>query len=828
MTDAELKTELEKCEYCELKPCREACPTHCSPADFIMAARLGEPSDYQRAAALILSKNPLGGTCGAVCPDTHCMAACVKKKIDHPIQIPAIQAGIILRAARLGKRPVFELPVKNNGKKVAIVGAGAAGLVAAHTLAHMGYAVEIFEQNAKAGGALCQIPTARLSPEILKHDLDFILQSPLITLRLNTPAKPGKQLAGFDAVLVTCGLTRPISLGIPGEKAAITGFDYLSAPERYPLAGPVAVVGGGAVAVDCAVTARRRGAAQVEMFTLEALSELPLTDHERHELVLNGVQMSGRTKLVKILGGAKGVTGIEVVHVTYPAGDVTAAEVRPGPFDPRAVVPVRGSKQRRSDFKHVIVAIGHRSAISKKKGWYFAGDCDHGPSTVVEAAAAGKNVAMEIHAALSGMPYAPPASKRKSTVLIEGYRHLPVALDADFFGRKILSPFLLSAAPPTDGYAQMRRAFEAGWAGGIMKTAFDNVPIHIPAEYMFTFGKTTWGNCDNVSGHALDRVCREVGDLRREFPDRLVMASTGGPVTGNDDQDAAGWVGNTRKLEAAGVMGIEYSLSCPQGGDGTEGDIVSQNAELTVKIIEWILKASSPEIPKLFKLTAAVTAIPMIVIPIRKLLDRYPRHKAGITLANTFPALGFRSAPGKRWDEGVIVGMSGEGVTPISNMTLAKVAHLGVPVSGNGGPMDYRAAAHFLALGAQTVQFCTVAMKHGVGVIDELHQGLSHLMQARGIRSVADLIGIALPKPVTDFMELPAKKPISAVYGELCVGCGNCSRCSYHAISVEPKEYPRIDPERCVGCSICTKKCPSGALYMRVRSPQELAALRES
>ena len=131
-----------------------------------------------------------------------------------------------------------------------------------------------------------------------------------------------------------------------------------------------------------------------------------------------------------------------------------------------------------------------------------------------------------------------------------------------------------------------------------MKTAFDNVPIHIPAEYMTVFGPSTYGNCDNVSGHPLDRVRKEVEQLVKEFPDRLTLASTGGPVTGRDEQDKAVWQSNTRKLESAGAMGVEYSLSCPQGGDGAEGDVVSQNAELTAKIIDWVMEASAEDNPE--------------------------------------------------------------------------------------------------------------------------------------------------------------------------------------------------------------------------------------
>jgi dihydropyrimidine dehydrogenase (NAD+) subunit PreA len=151
------------------------------------------------------------------------------------------------------------------------------------------------------------------------------------------------------------------------------------------------------------------------------------------------------------------------------------------------------------------------------------------------------------------------------------------------------------------------------------------------------------------------------------------------------------------------------------------------------------------------------------------------------------------------------------------------VGHLGVTVSGNGGPMDYRAAAQFLALGARTVQFCTVAMKYGVGVVGELHSGLSHLMQARGLASVEELIGRALPNPITDFMALPSSKRIPGLDPERCVQCGNCTRCGYLAVALGADGLPRFDPSRCVGCSLCAQNCFTGALAMRERTATERA-----
>ncbi len=107
MSPHQLQTELLRCEYCEEKPCKEACPVNCSPFDFIMAARQGHPSDIKRAAGEIMSSNPLGGVCGLVCPDRFCMAACSRKKFDGSINIPKVQATLVEMAKRLGGIPKF-------------------------------------------------------------------------------------------------------------------------------------------------------------------------------------------------------------------------------------------------------------------------------------------------------------------------------------------------------------------------------------------------------------------------------------------------------------------------------------------------------------------------------------------------------------------------------------------------------------------------------------------------------------------------------------------------------------------------------------------------
>jgi dihydropyrimidine dehydrogenase (NAD+) subunit PreT len=819
LTDAHFQSELNRCEYCEEKPCMKACPANCSPADFIMAARAGAKSDYQRAAALILGSNPLGWVCGIVCPDTFCMKACSRRTFDTAIEIPSVQATILQKANKAGLAP-FKRPVLN-GKSVGIIGAGPAGFGAAAVLAQNGYTVTVYEQSRRLGGMTNLIPDFRLDKAATRADFDFLKSLGAIEFKLGQAiTDPAKLLKRHDAVVVCAGLGEPIRMGIPGEELTVPWQKFLENQKKLRVAGKkVAVIGGGAVAVDCATTAKRLGAASVELVYRRKQENMPLTQEERDMILEHSIDVSTCSKPVEIVHRGRQVIGMRIDRLMLPKGK----EPRPENF----VVNKHESPFFR-EFDLIISAIGSKPTFPAKKikGVFYAGDLVLGSSTVVESVASGKNAALEADAFIRRKPAPRIANRAKSYASLPGAPLLPVPIDAEFFGRRILSPFLLSAAPHTDGYEQMRKAYEAGWAGGVMKTAFDNVPIHIPSEYMFVLGKSTYANCDNVSGHSLDRVRKEVERLVKEFPDRLTLASTGGPVTGNDEHDKAGWQSNTRKLESCGVMGVEYSLSCPQGGDGTCGDIVSQNAELTAKIIDWVMEASSDDNPKLFKLTGAVTAIRPIITAIQKVFANYPNKKGGVTLANSFPTLAFRKSPNRRWEEGIVVGMSGEGALPISNLTLAKVASMDIVVSGNGGPMDYKAAANFLALGARTVQFCTIAMKYGLGIVNELHSGLSYLMQERGFASVKELIGSALPQPITDFMALSPTKKLPEVVRELCEHCGNCVRCPYLAITLDDEIVPEFDPALCIGCSLCAQKCFAGAIFMRDRTPRELAALR--
>ena len=311
MTKRQLQTELMRCEYCEEKPCKEACPVNCSPFDFIMAARVGNKSDIQRSAAEILHANPLGGVCGLVCPDTFCMAACSRKNFDGSINIPKVQATLVEMAKQDGGIPKFSTPALN-GKKVAVIGGGPAGLGAAASLAQMGYAVDIYESRDRLGGMMNLIPDHRLDKKVVQSDIQFLLSLGVIKAKINTKVDDPKQLLkqGYDAICISVGLWKPIELGIENENIAIKMADLLSNPNEFKFNERVAVIGGGATAIDCAITAKKRGAKHVEMFMLEKLAEMPLTSKERQELIDFDIEVNGRIRVTRIKKNGKRISGI--------------------------------------------------------------------------------------------------------------------------------------------------------------------------------------------------------------------------------------------------------------------------------------------------------------------------------------------------------------------------------------------------------------------------------------------------------------------------------------------------------------------------------------
>lgn len=806
MSDRALRTELERCLTCREKPCMQACPAGVCPTEFIAAARGMRPSDLQRAAKLIRMQNPLGRTCGEVCSEKHCVNACTKNVVGAPICIPQLQAAILARADALGAPPVEPRPA--SGKKAAVIGSGPSGLAAAAVLADAGVDVCIYEKSDCAGGACLQIDAQRLDPAALEKDVAFV-KSLGVEIRLGQEEIDIAALEKeTDGVIAAVGRDTCVTGGIDGAELALSAKDFLLGSCSCK---KTAVIGGGAVAMDCIRKALRDGCGELHVFCLETVCELPLTNEDRDFLFAAKAEIHLRTGLQCIRREG------ERLSVTAHAVKLKAG----ADFKPANMEAVPGTDRTESGFDCIVLAMGNRPSFRSEVGGrlLYCGEYAEGPSTVVDAVASGKRAGHELLAAL-GLEAQTQDGARAPLTSLKKY---PVSMACSILGYPVLNPFILSASPMSDGYEHVKAAYEAGWGGAILKTAFHDIPIKTPAEYMYCADALSYANCDSVSARTLEQLCGDVARLRKEFPDRLTMASTGTEMTPDDEENRRRWQYNTKMLEQAGAMGIEYSLSCP-GTDGVDALALNQDIAQVTKVARWILECGDPNVIKLFKLTASVPSISPFIRAVREVAEAFPGAKVAVTIGDTLPNLVFQDRGKKTWEDGVIMGMGGKRIFTTNIFSVAKATGQGVPISASGGVTSYNDAADYLAVGAEFVQFCSMPMRYGYQqALHELYSGIGHLMESRNIRSMDELRGAALPDVITAFDRLSEKKRIPAVDTSLCASCGNCQCCPAQAVSLDQERHPVFDPSRCIGCSFCTQICFIGALHMRERTEEEQA-----
>ena len=234
----------------------------------------------------------------------------------------------------------------------------------------MGYVVEILEATDRLGGMINLIPDHRLDKKVVETDIQFLLITGKNQSKNGNQSEDPKELLnkGYEAVCVTTGLWKPIELGIENEDLAITMVDLLAKPQTHKFDGSVAVIGGGATAIDCAITAKQCGAKNVELFMLEKLSEMPLTAKERKEFLDFDIEVNGRIRVSKIIKNGKAISGVETIKVELPEGKI---------FSPANVRDVPKSERMRTGFSAVVVAIGMRSELQqdRSKAYFMQVTC---------------------------------------------------------------------------------------------------------------------------------------------------------------------------------------------------------------------------------------------------------------------------------------------------------------------------------------------------------------------------------------------------------------------------------------------------------------------
>jgi NADPH-dependent glutamate synthase beta subunit-like oxidoreductase len=301
-------------------PCKTACPAHIAVQGYLKMAAQGR---YTDALALIKKETPFPAVCGRVC-NRRCEDACTRGTVDQAVAIDEVKKFIAQQDLNAATRyvPPVVAPTNRGGfaEKIAVIGAGPAGLSCAYYLAERGYKPTVFEKNERPGGMLVYgIPSYKLEKDVVDAEIEVLRQ---MGVDIRCGVEVGRDITldtlrreGYKAFYVAIGCQDGRSAGIPGEDTAgvMTAVDFLHAVaenETYPVEGRAVVIGGGNVAIDVARTSVRCGAAEVSMYCLEPRESMPASAEEAAEAEDEGVAIRCGWGPKEILAEACRVTGI--------------------------------------------------------------------------------------------------------------------------------------------------------------------------------------------------------------------------------------------------------------------------------------------------------------------------------------------------------------------------------------------------------------------------------------------------------------------------------------------------------------------------------------
>jgi dihydropyrimidine dehydrogenase (NAD+) subunit PreT len=419
LTSDEARVEADRCYYCYDAPCVEACPTGIDIPGFIGKIRTG---NVRGSAITILESNIFGGSCARVCPtEILCEEACVREAQEgKPVKIGSLQRHATDSLMDSGEQPFTRAPL--TGKRVAVVGAGPAGLACAHRLAMLGHDVVVFEARPKPGGLNeYGIAAYKVVDDFAQREVAFILAIGGISIEYNTPLGPDLTLyhlrQSFDAVFLGLGLADPNKLGVPGEEAmgVMDALGFIEMVRQDPAEaaklarGHVVVIGGGNTAIDAATQVKLLGAETVTMAYRRGVDQMGATKVEQEWAQTHGVTIRHWLAPLSIAAGPGGqVEAVLCAKTRLDAGRLQVSDERvtlPADLVLKAVgqsfrpAPLAAGTAPDLSTKRIAIGEGYQTSLS---GVFAGGDCvSAGEDLTVQAVAHGRDAAIAINRFLS-------------------------------------------------------------------------------------------------------------------------------------------------------------------------------------------------------------------------------------------------------------------------------------------------------------------------------------------------------------------------------------------------------------------------------------------
>lgn len=781
--------EAARCLKCADAPCQKSCPTNLDVKSFIGAIA---NKNYYGAAKMIFSDNPLGLSCGMVCPTSDlCVGGCnLAGSEEGPINIGGLQQYATETFMHMGIRqirdpslpPLSALP-ESFRARVALVGCGPASLSCGTFLARLGYTnVDVFEKEQFGGGlSALEIPQYRLPSQAVLFEKKLMED---LGVRVHYQKELGRDFSvadlhkqGYEAVFLGIGLPDPKRIkvfdGLSEKNGYYSSKTFLPAVSKASKAGlcacksslprlhgKVIVLGAGDTAFDCATSAFRCGASRVIVTFRRSFPEMRavpeevdvakdencefLPYHQPKKVVLDKDGRIVALELFKMEKDASGEYHVDQEQYLKIKCDFVISAFGSGvESEPliKALAPLKLNSAGTGDVDALTLR-------SKHAPWLFVGGDLAGNGMTVEASNDGKHAAWSIHQFLQasyGLPVPPQPTLPNFFTPVD-----LVDVSVTMCGIKFPNPFGLASAPPATSCSMIRRAFEQEWGFAVTKTFALDKDIVTNVSPRIVRGSTSghhYGpnqgsflNIELITEKSAAYWIQGIRELKRDHPDKIVVASIMAAFNKDD------WIELTRQATVSGADALELNLSvlvafclfsrswlivaqCPHGmGERGMGLACGQDASMVRQICAWVKSVAT--VPVFAKMTPNVTNIAVIARAAKE------GGADGVTVINTVSGLMAVRGNGTAWPaigvEGRTTygGMSGNAIRPMALRAVSAVAKElpGFPIMATGGCDSADVAMQFLQCGASVVQISSSIQNQDFTVIADYLSGLRALL----------------------------------------------------------------------------------------------------